>query len=198
MILRVLLLVFFFNMFCAAKAQDINITYDYAATEKLLQIFESGELTDTDFQELIALHGTKAYLKKLAMFFPNISTDAYKESIKAALKGNYIDDDPYMLKRLVPLLPDTQKLLKQVIENQEELTRNTIFKLKAYTPNNIKINATVYLTLGVIGGGWTFDDSPNAFYVDLSSMKGDFLGLSYLSTHELYHLAQYPFYGTNW
>ncbi|AWX44960.1 hypothetical protein HME9304_01966 [Flagellimonas maritima] len=193
MILRALLFVIFFITFCTLSAQEIDITYDYSATEKLLQIFEKKEFVDKDFEELIELKGTKAYLRKLAMFFPNVDADGYKESLKAALNSNYIDDDPYMFNRLVPLLPESKKLLKQVIKNKKELALSTIDKLKAYCPKNLKITATVYLTLGVIGGGWTFDDEPNAFYVDLSSMKGDYLGLAYLSAHELYHLAQYRF-----
>lgn len=187
------LLVVLLSIFCFAQAQEINITYDYASADKLLEIFENKKLTDIDFEELVSLEGTKAYLKKLATFFPNISPETYKKDLKAALNDNFPDNTPYMLKLLVPLLPDAKKLLKQVSNNQNELAQSAISKLKAYAPEGVEINATVYLTLGVIGGGWTFDDNPNAFYVDLSSMKGDFLGLSYLSTHELYHLVQYRF-----
>ncbi|MGB3464398.1 MAG: DUF5700 domain-containing putative Zn-dependent protease [Cyclobacteriaceae bacterium] len=191
--LKNLLLVLCSCIICTLKAQEINITYDYASAYKLIEIFDSKKLTDQDFKELLKLEGTQAYLKKVATFFPNISPETYKEALKAALNGNFPDNSPYMFKRLVPLLPETKKLLKQVSENQTVLTQNAVSKLKAYSPTAININATVYLTLGVIGGGWTFDDNPNAFYVDLSSMKGDFLGLSYLSTHELYHLVQYRF-----
>ncbi|MEM9076347.1 MAG: DUF5700 domain-containing putative Zn-dependent protease [Bacteroidota bacterium] len=175
------------------EAQEINITYDYASAEKLIEIFDNKKLTDKDFEELKNLEGTRAYLKKLATFFPNISTEKYREDLEAALNGNFKEDSPYMFKRLVPLLNSAKGLLKQVSEKQNELTQSAVSKLRAYSPNDVKINAAVYLTLGVIGGGWTFDDNPNAFYVDLSSMKGDFLGLSYLSTHELYHLVQYRF-----
>lgn len=185
------------GLFCLihleSRTQEIKVSYDYSAAEKLLKIFEAEQLSEEDFQELVALQGTQAYLKKLATFFPNIGTETYKKSLKAALKGSYMDSDPYMFKRLKPLLPASRELLAQVKRRQLQLTESSLSQLKEYTPEETSADITAFLTLGVIGGGWTFDDDPESFYVDLSSMKGDYLGLAYLCMHELYHLIQYRF-----
>lgn len=176
-----------------SKAQTINVTYDYSSVEKLIEIFDTGHLNDKNFKELISLHGTQAYLKKLSTFFSGVNEISYRKSLEAALNGTFVGEDPYMLKRLVPLIPDAKKLLLEVTSKEIELTQAAVSKLEEYSPDGIELNANVHLIMGIIGGGWTFDDSPNSFYIDFSSMKGDFKGLSYLSTHELYHLIQYRF-----
>ncbi len=173
--------------------QEINISYDYSSVKKLIEILDSDELNEKDFKELVALHGTKAYLRKLSTFFPGINESSFKKSLTAALKGEYLDKDPFMFSKLTPLIPHAQKLLAEVIQKEKELAKNSVFLLKEYSPKNVKLDVTVYMILGVIGGGWTFDDAPNSFYVDFASMKGDYNGLSYLSTHELFHLVQYQY-----
>lgn len=178
---------------CRLNGQEISVTYDYTSVEKVIEIFEKGRLDENDFKEIIELHGTQAYLRKLSNFFPGVDELKYRKSLEAALKGTYKDNDPYMFERLVPLIPDAKNLLKRVVLKENDLTKSAVLKLNEYSPKTIQMNATVYLVLGVIGGGWTFDDSPSSFYVDFSSMKGDYEGLSYLSTHELYHLVQYRF-----
>lgn len=174
-------------------SQNIKITYDYSSVEKLIDLFDDKRINDDRIQEYLKLPGTQAYLRKLTSFFPDVTENSYENSLKSALKGSFFVKDPYMFKRLVALLPTVKKLLKEVIKNESILVDNTVLKLKEYSPENVKIKAKVYLTMGMIGGGWTFDDNPNNFYVDFSSMEGDFLGLSYLCSHELYHLIQYRF-----
>ncbi|MGB5818167.1 MAG: DUF5700 domain-containing putative Zn-dependent protease [Saonia sp.] len=188
-----LILVFFSLSLPQLYAQEINVSYDYSSVEKLIEILDGGELNEKDFKELVELHGTKAYLRKLSTFFPGINELSFKKSLEAVLKGVQLDKDPFMFNRILPLIPDARKLLAEVIEKEKELTQSSVSLLKEYSPENIKLNSTVYLVLGVVGGGWTFDDNPNSFYVDFASMKGDYNGLSYLSTHELFHLVQYRF-----
>lgn len=187
----------YFLFISGVSAQEINISYDYSSVKKLIEIFDNGKLDEKDFKELIDLHGTKSYLRKLSTFFPGINESSFRNSLEAALKGTYLPKDPFMFKRMFPLIPEAKKLLTQVIEKENELAQNSTLQLKEYSPQTVKLDVTVYLILGVVGGGWTFDDSPNTFYIDFASMKGDYNGLSYLSTHELFHLVQYRFMKSN-
>jgi len=180
-------------LFGSTKGQEIDITYDYGAVKKLIEILDKGVLLDNDFNALMQLNGSKAYLKKMATFFSGIDESSFKKSLEAATKGTPIENDPFMFQRVLKSVPNAKKLLAKVMVQEKELTKNSISLLAQYTPKNTKIEATVYMILGITGGGWTFDDDPNSFYVDFSSLKDDVDGLTYLSAHELFHLIQYRF-----
>lgn len=189
-----LIIVFFTLLFnLNLNGQEISITYNYSTVKKLIEIFNKGELLENDFNELIELEGSKAYLKKLATFFSGIDEPSFKRSLEMAVIGSPLENDPFMFDRVIKSIPDAKNLLTKVIMLEDELTKNSISLLEEYSPENIKIEATVYMILGITGGGWTFDDDPNSFYVDFSSMKDDINGLTFLSAHELYHLIQYRF-----
>jgi Putative zinc dependent peptidase (DUF5700) len=175
------------------NGQEISITYDYSAVKKLIEIFDKGELLESDFNELVELNGSKAYLKKLGTFFSGIDKSSFKKSLEAATKGVPLENDPFMFERVLKSIPTAKKLLTNVMMQKDELTKNSTSLLGQYSPENIKIEVTVYMILGITGGGWTFDSDPNSFYVDFSSMKDDINGLTYLSAHELFHLIQYRF-----
>lgn len=187
-ILTCLLLSFF-----QTQAQNISVSYNYASVEKLINILESGEWHDQDFEELIELHGTQSYIRKLASFFPEADASAFRQSLEAAVQGTPLEEDPFMFDRILPHIPDAKKLLAEISAKETELAQSSVSLLGQYSPKDISLDVNVYLVLGIVGGGWTFDDEPDAFYVDLTYMKGDYLGVTYLSTHELYHLVQYQF-----
>lgn len=179
--------------FLTTHGQEINVTYNYSAVEKLIEILDKGQLLENDFKELMDLHGSKAYLEKIATFFSEADELSFKRSLEAAVKGDPLENDLFMFERVIKSVPNAKKLLKEVVKREDELTQLSTGLLGEYSPNNIKIEVTVYMILGITGGGWTFDDSPNSFYVDFSSLKEDFNGLAYLCTHELFHLIQYRF-----
>ena len=182
--------------FNTIHGQEIKVNYDYSAVKKLIEIVDKGALLENDFNELIGLNGSKAYLKKMATFFTGIDELSFKRSLEAAAKGTPLANDPFRFERVLSSIPEAKKLLTEVMLKEEELTQNSISLLSQYSPENIQIEATVYMILGITGGGWTFDDEPNSFYVDFSSMKDDINGLTYLSAHELFHLVQYRFMNT--
>ena len=188
-----IILLFALLAFNGIQAQKINISYDYTSAEKLIDILDSNELREKDFDDLIRLHGTKSYLKKLSTFFPDINESTFKQSLEAAAKGTRLENDPFMFDRILPHIPSIKKLLAEIRNNDKNLAETSTSLLSQYSPETISMDVTVYLVLGIVGGGWTFDDNPDAFYVDLTSIKDDYLGLVFLSTHELYHLAQYRF-----
>ncbi len=180
-------------LWAPAKAQDISITYNYEAAEKLIQILESNAFHEQDFAELMELHGTQAYLKKLGAFFPEITAATFKQSLKAVVEGSPLEEDSFMFNRILPHISEVKELLNEISAKETQLTQSSVSLLEQYSPKNIELNVNVYMVLGIVGGGWTFDDEPDAFYVDLTFMQGDYLGVTYLSTHELYHLLQYRF-----
>nr|WP_299069950.1 DUF5700 domain-containing putative Zn-dependent protease [uncultured Allomuricauda sp.] len=182
--------------FLNVYGQEINVTYNYSSVKKLIEILDKGELLENDFDELMSLNGSKAYLKKMATFFSGVDELSFKRSLDAAAKGNPLENDLFMFERVINSVPEAKKLLAAVAKKEEELTQNSTALLKNYSPSDIKIDVTVYMILGIIGGGWTFDDSKNSFYLDFSLLKEDINGLTYLAAHELYHLIQYRFMKT--
>lgn len=185
-ILTCLLLSFF-----QTQAQHISISYNYESTEKLINMLERGEWHEQDFEELMELHGTQSYIRKLASFFPEADASVFRQSLKATVQGTPLEEDPFMFNRILPHIADAKKLLAEISAKETELAQSSVSLLGQYSPKDISLDVTVYLVLGIVGGGWTFDDEPNAFYVDLTYMQGDYLGVTYLCTHELYHLIQY-------
>lgn len=175
------------------NAQNIEIKYNFETAEKLIEIFDKGELTKKDFQELIKLDGTKAYLKKLSSFFEGINKNSFEQSLKAAVSKKPLLDDPYLLGRIISELETTKKFISRLKKEENQIQKSTVTLLKPYIPKELKIKINVNLIIGVVGGGWTFDEQPNTFYVDITSLKGDFIGLQLLSSHEIYHLIQYRF-----
>ena len=190
-LLAVLMLVCF--SFSNLHGQEIHVHYDYAAVKKLIEIFDKGRLSESDFDELIQLEATQAYLRKLAAFFSGIDEASFKKSLEAAATGHPLQNDRYMFERVLKAIPYAKELLSRVSTKEDELTKDATALLEQYTPEDTNLKVTVYMILGITGGGWTFDDEPNSFYVDFSSFKDDIYGLTYLSAHELFHLIQYRF-----
>lgn len=187
------ILTFLLFSFYQIQAQHISISYNYASTEKLIDILDRGEWHEQDFEELMELHGTQSYIRKLASFFPEANASVFRQSLEAAVQGTPLEEDPFMFNRILPHIPAAKKLLAEISAKETELAQSSVSLLSQYSPKDISLDVTVYLVLGIVGGGWTFDDEPDAFYVDLTYMQGDYLGVTYLSTHELYHLVQYRF-----
>ncbi len=175
----------------------ISIDFNYDQVGKFLEIFEKGEMTEADFDQLMSLHASQAYAKKLSTFFDNVDDNSYRTSLDAALAKNPLKNDPYMLYRVVPELETIRSFLEEIKQAEDQISTKAASMIASFTPDSVDFQATVYLVVGITGGGWTFDDEPNAFYVDIRSLKGDMNGLIYLSAHELYHLVQDRFFTQN-
>ncbi len=151
-------------------------------------------MTDVDFSELMELHASKAYARKLSTFFDGVNHDSYQSSLQSALMRDPKKDDQYMLNRVLPELPTIKAFLEEIRKSEDDISSKAATMISGFTPDSIDFHATVYLVVGITGGGWTFDDEDDAFYVDIRSMKGDLEGMIYLSAHELYHLVQDRFF----
>lgn len=174
-------------------AQELKITYDFESVEKMIEIFEKGNLYESDFKALLELQGTQAYLKKLSTFFDDIDAHTFRESLKAAISGTILENNPFSLDKVIDHIAPAKELINEINKDKKYLENVATEILKKYIPQSIKMEVKVIAIMGVIGGGWTTIEKPDTFYVDLTSMRGDKLGLSYLAIHEIYHLIQEQF-----
>lgn len=182
-----------FGTLAGQPKASISVDFNYDQVSKLIEILDKGEMIDEDFDELMKLHASQAYAKKLSTFFDGVTNESYKNSLQSALDEHPIKNDQYMFDRILPKLKTIRAFLEVIKTSEEMISQKSAQMLSAYTPDTIAFNATVYLVIGITGGGWTFDDETNAFYVDIRSMEGDLDGMIYLCAHELYHKVQEEF-----
>lgn len=188
--IRVFILVMGLLAASATKAQEIDVSIDFAMLENLVAIFESGQLKDADFDRLLAGRGTKGLIKKMQTFFPEANSDALKSSLRSAL-GNAQVDDVFMYHRVMKKIPDAKAFMRALKSRESHVESEVVRALSGFLPEGRVFKVKVFVVFGAIGGGWTFDDENNSFYVDASLFSSnDLLGFQYLCAHEIMHLIQ--------
>lgn len=171
-------------------AQKVNISIDYTMLEEFVEIYENGNLTENNFNTLLASDGTKGLLKKMKTYFPNANEDTLKNSLLAVL-GNSDANDVFMYKRVIKKMATASGFMKELKEQDGSISSKIEQSLADFLPKNKTFNVKIFIMFSAIGGGWTFDDEANTFYVDASLLdKNDLIGFQYLCTHEILHLIQ--------
>lgn len=182
------LLITFLNIDC--KSQNINITYDDSQSQHILTYWKKGSISQEEMDKFMGLYGTKMYLKKLATFFDDVDPVSFEQSIRQAIEGKPSANDRYMFNQLLSKKETAQKMLNLIQEHEAEITQKSIQLISRYVPASLTMDMKVYLVFGIIGGGWTFADEPNAFFLDISNLGVDYEGMTYLAAHELFHVVQ--------
>lgn len=178
----------FFSFF--ANAQKVTITFDYSMLEELIHLYDQKNYSDAEFNSLIGKKGTRGLIKKMQSYFPEADEHSYEQSIKSLL-GLDAEGDVFMYQRIKPKIEDISQLLLKVKKEKQTIIQGIENALKEHVADTETIKVRVFLVLGAVGGGWTFSDEKNTFYIDASMLQSnDLVGLEYLCVHEILHLIQ--------
>ncbi|MCB0279509.1 MAG: hypothetical protein KDD94_08410 [Calditrichaeota bacterium] len=166
---------------------QIKIKLNSESATALLSIMEKKAINQAELDRLIGLGGIKAMISQTARFDKQATAERFRQDITTLLKGNPAGDDPFRLQQVYDRLSDIKQLLNRIEENPQQLSDEIIAMIAAYSPANLDLDVTVFLTLGGSSDGWTLE---NYFNIALQFFGDDYDGLKILMAHELYHLVQ--------
>ncbi len=169
-------------------APEISIHFDFTPSETVLDMLESGNWDEQKARELIAHPAIIDQLKHNAQFDKRVTADQYLNSLNQAVAGTPLADDPVRFAAVIENQAAIRATINTIKQAPDSAAGEVIKLITPYIPEDLKFDATIFLMAGSNSCGWVIEGT--SFYVDLRCIKEDYLGLIYLSAHELYHVAQ--------
>lgn len=169
---------------------QLEIAFNYDMIEGIHSIQKEDSVTDAAFKQLMSAQGTAGFLQKMRSYRPEVDEISFRESLTHLFAESNVPD-LFFYKRVKHKFQTGTEFVANVKKKESQIIKDLVKRIDGFLPANETRKVTVYFVFGAIGGGWTMDHEPNAFYVDTSSFEeDDVIGLQYLCTHEILHLIQ--------
>jgi hypothetical protein len=176
----------------ASTESKIELSFDVSSALALIDVFERGEITQDQLENLVNLHGIQSIISKVSSYDDRASLEGFKMSLQNILAGELLDQDPFQFQQVKDRLPEMRRLIQLIKDNPNKLVSEITDMIQPYSPGDLAFRVKVYLVIGGSSDGWAKDGN---FYLALHYFRDDYEGMKLMMAHELYHIAQRHFFG---
>lgn len=183
-------------LFCAdcfsSTAQDLKISLDLSNAVSTLDLLTKKNINDKEFDDLLALRGTKALLEKVKS-----APDTLRSALWKAIRDQPVSDGEKRFQfRYISRNVDSLQFFITELSKQQKMIETSIRKaLLPYVPKGRNMAVTIYGTLGGFSMGYTLGGD-SSFFLGLHFFRNDLAALIENCKHELFHNIQAALYNS--
>ncbi|MDB4914740.1 MAG: hypothetical protein JWM95_2384 [Gemmatimonadetes bacterium] len=182
---------------CAMRssAPPMSLRMDYTGVEAITHAMVRESLTDADVDSLLRIHAVRATMvDNVHQYIPGVSAADFRSAITDYVRRTEMARGS---KAIYFQLAETGKVRQQIDTlvhairaSEGEVGRRLVAELGPYQPDTGPLVVTAYFVAGGVSMGFVLDDTPNAFYVNLTRADGDINSVIANMAHETYHVMQ--------